>query len=194
MRYLICILLALVVGPLFADDPQTTAAPAAPAEDPAASYIIGVEDALRVVVWGEPELSVAVKVRPDGQITVPLVNDITVVGLTPMQVREVIMERLGTFIRDPNVTVIVDEINSFRVYFLGEVTMQGAIRFSKPPRLLQAIAAAGGLTEFSKREVILLRKQGPTEKRFVINYKHLVAGDPREENLYLKPGDTLIFP
>jgi len=139
MRSLICMSLALAAGLSLAADPQTTAGPA---EDPSAGYIIGVEDALRVVVWGEPELSVAVRVRPDGQITVPLVNDITVVGLTPMQVRELIMERLGTFIRDPNVTVIVDEINSFRVYFLGEVTLQGAINFSKPPRLLQGIAAA----------------------------------------------------
>jgi polysaccharide export outer membrane protein len=158
-------------------------------------YRIGVEDVLRVVVWGEPELSiVGLRVRPDGKITVPLAGDIHVVGRKPQVVGQTIGQKLAQFIKEPNVTVIVEEINSFRVYFLGEVNVQGAISFAKPTRLLQGIAAAGGLTQFAKNEVILLRQEGAAEKRVTINYKLLLAGDPRQDNMYLEPGDTLIFP
>ena len=168
----------------------------APGSDqPLSEYRVGIDDVLKVVVWGETALTQeALKVRPDGAITMPLVNDIRVVGLTPMQIRDLLAEKLAQFVRDPNVTVIVVEINSFRIYFLGEVTLQGAQTFSRPPRLLQAIAAAGGLTQFAKKEVVLLRQEGGTETRHAINYKLLVAGDPRQENVWLRPGDTLIFP
>jgi polysaccharide export outer membrane protein len=194
IRRLIRLSLAMSAGLLLAGDLLAAEPPAEAAGRGADEFLIGVEDSLRVVVWGEAELSVTVAVRPDGRITVPLVNDLEVVGLTPMEVRDLIAERLGKFIRDPNVTVIVDEINSFRVYFLGEVNTQGALNFAKPPSLLQAIAAAGGLTEFSKSEIVLVRVQGDAEQRFTVNYKHLIAGDPRQPNLYLQPGDTLIFP
>jgi polysaccharide export outer membrane protein len=183
----------LVAARGFAGDASPDAAPTA--DQPLTEYRVGIDDVLKVVVWGELALSQeALKVRPDGAITVPLVNDIRVVGLTPMQIRDLLAEKLAQYIRDPNVTVIVQEINSFRVYFLGEVTIQGAQSFSRPPRLLQAIAAAGGLTQFSKKEVVLLRQEGATETRHSINYKLLVAGDPRQENVWLRPGDTLIFP
>jgi polysaccharide export outer membrane protein len=190
------ILLALLafIRAVPATEPPAVDWPGAPAEESLPDYRIGIEDVLKVVVRGEPELSVSLKVRPDGRITVPLVDDINVVGLSSTEVKAEITKRLAEFIPDPKVTVIVDEINSIRVYFLGEIGLQGAINFSKPPRLLQAIATAGGLTEFSKREVILLRQRGGVEKRFVINYKQLVSGDPRQENLLLMPGDTLIFP
>jgi polysaccharide export outer membrane protein len=192
MRCLTALFLVVLVAGVLIDTPR--AADPEPVPPPGDEFIIGAEDLLRVVVWGETELSLQVRVRPDGRITVPLVNDIAVVGLTPMQVRDEIEERLSKFIRDPNVTVIVDQINSFRVYFLGEVTIQGAINFSKAPRILQGIAAAGGLSQFSKKEIIILRQQGDVETRFLINYKHLIAGDPREANIYLQAGDTLIFP
>jgi polysaccharide export outer membrane protein len=188
----LCLLTLLLATPLAAQD---LAAAAKSADQALDEYRIGIEDVLRVAVWGEPGLSIeALKVRPDGKITVPLVNDIHVVGLTPLEVKELITGKLGEFIREPNVTVIVQQINSFRIYFLGEVTTQGAINFTRPPRLLQAVAAAGGLTQFSKKEIVLLRQQGGVEKRYPINYKQLLAGDPRQENLWLQPGDTLLFP
>lgn len=155
-------------------------------------FVIGIEDKLRIVVWGEPGLTTNVLVRPDGMITVPLANDVYVDGLTPNEVREKISEALAQFIKEPNVTVIVDEINSFRVHFLGEISTQGVMQFYRPTRLLQAIAAAGGLTDFSKKEIILLREIGGAEKRIKINYKRLVSGNAGQENLLLRPGDTLL--
>jgi polysaccharide export outer membrane protein len=87
----------------------------------------------------------------------------------------------------------VESINSYRVYFLGEVARQGALQFYRPTRLMQGIAAAGGLTEFAKKEITLVRERGGVEKRFRIEYKRLINGDPGQENIYLEPGDTLIF-
>lgn len=156
-------------------------------------YVIGVEDRLQVFVWGEEDLSVRVIVRPDGKITVPLVNDIEVAGLTTDRVRSLIVDALSKYIREPNVTVIVEQINSYRVYFLGEVNRQGALQFYRPIRLLQAIAAAGGLTEYAKKDIILLRPTEGGERRMTIDYKKLVAGDVEQPNLVVEPGDTLIF-
>jgi polysaccharide export outer membrane protein len=155
-------------------------------------YIIGVEDILTIGVWGETGLNATVFVRPDGKITFPLVNDIRVAGLTPDQVREAVGTRLANFIRDPNVTVIVDQINSFRVYVLGEVAIQGVLDFNRPVRVLQAISIAGGFTQFSKREIIILRQEGDSERRITINYKRLMSGESGENNLFLQPGDTLL--
>ena len=164
---------------------------AAPERHPA--FTIGIEDKLSIVVWGEPGLSMEVTVRPDGKITIPLVHDVDVDGLTPDQVCATLTERLGQFVRDPNVTVIVQEINSFRVFFVGEVTTKGAIKFVRPIRVLQAVAMAGGPTEFSKKEITLLREEFGVEKRISIDYRKLLAGDPAQENIPLRPGDTLIF-
>jgi len=157
-----------------------------------ADYIIGVEDILSITVWGETGLDATVFVRPDGKITFPLVNDIRVAGLTPNEVREALGERLANFVRDPNVTVIVDEINSFRVYVLGEVEIQGVLKFNRPVRVLQAISIAGGFKQFSKREIVILRQVEGSESRISINYKRLMSGEAGEDNLFLQPGDTLL--
>lgn len=166
-----------------------------PGTTPAAErdYRVGVEDQLRVFVWGESELSGQFRVRPDGNITVPLVQDVQVAGHTTAEIREKIMQALAKYIRDPNVTVIVEAINSYRVYFLGEIRRQGVLQFYRPTRIIQAIAAANGLTEFAKKEITLIREEGTAEKRFSVDYKRLISGDPSQENFYLLPGDTLIF-
>jgi len=156
------------------------------------AYRIGIEDILRIVVWNEPELTVDVAVRPDGMITLPLVDDIEVAGRAPQEVRDMIAERLSKFVRDPSVTVVVTEINSFRVFVLGEVNAQGVLNFRRPTRLLQAIATAGGLTPFSKKEALLLREQHGIEKRIQVNLKPLLTGSPEAENLPLRPNDTVI--
>jgi polysaccharide export outer membrane protein len=155
-------------------------------------YTIGIEDVLRVVVWNEPDLTVEVSVRPDGKITIPLVNDIQVAGYSPHEVRDLIAEQLSQFIREPGVTVIVAEINSFRVFILGEVNEQGMLNFRRPTRLLQALASAGGLTEFSRKAALLVREQHGEEERIQINLKPLLAGNPDSENLALLPNDTVI--
>jgi len=159
----------------------------------AAAYRVGIEDTLRVFIWGENDLSVRVIVRPDGKITVPLVNDLEVVSLTTDQIRERIATALAKFVREPAVSVIVEQINSYRLYFIGEVNKQGAMNFFRPIRLLQAIAAAGGPTQFASKEIVLLREENGVERRVVINYKRLIAGEPGEENIYLQAGDTLLF-
>jgi polysaccharide export outer membrane protein len=183
---------ATVVATAAAQDPDKTAPASTETVDTDDGYRIGVEDVLRIVVWGEPQLSLSVKVRPDGKITLPLANDIEVADRTPDEVRQVVASRLGEFIHEPNVTVIVEEINSFRVYFIGEVKNQGAIQFYRPVRLIQGIAAAGGLTEYSKKSITLLREEYGVEKRYEIDYKRLLAGDTDQENIYLQPGDTLL--
>jgi polysaccharide export outer membrane protein len=155
-------------------------------------YTIGIEDVLSVRVWGEDDLSVSVGVRPDGKITVPLVNDVYVVGLSTMQVREVITERLASFIKEPYVTVLVEQINSFKVFIIGEVNSQGVLTFQKPTRLLQALAHAGGVTQFAKGDIVIIRESGGVETRMKVSYKRLLSGDPEQENIFLKPGDTII--
>jgi len=155
-------------------------------------YTIGLEDVLHVSVWGETGLDLVVRVRPDGKITVPLVNDLYVEGLSAEQVRQLLEERLRQYIRDPNVTVIVDEINSFRVYVLGEVNQQGVLHFNQPTKLLQAIAAAGGLTQFSKKEIVVLREQDGVEHRIKVDYKALVSGELNQSDLYIRPGDIVV--
>ena len=168
----------------------------APAEEPASAlpdYIIGIEDVLRIVVWDEPDLSMTAKVRPDGKITIPLISDVAVAGFTPEEVRDRIAQQLAQYVKEPNVTVIVDQINNNKVYVLGEVASKGAVPFYRPIRLLQFIAMAGGLTEYSNKKIILVREVKGVEKRVYIDYKKLVAGDPSEENLFLQPGDLLLF-
>ncbi len=177
--------------PVGAQAPKPIATVAAATEG-GSDYTIGIEDILRISVWGEPGINLAVRVRPDGKITVPLVNDIRVEGLTPEQVRREVTTRLTGFIRDPNVTVVVEEINSFRVFVLGEVNRQGPVNFYRPTRLLQAISAAGGLTQYSKKEITLLREENGAEQRIRVDYKRLVSGEPEQKNFYLKPGDTLL--
>ena len=160
-------------------------APATPGD-----YVIGREDVLRISVWGEPELNYLLTVRPDGKVSLPLINDVAVAGLTPEQVRTGLEQRYAKFLRDPAVTVIVEQINSFRVYLLGEVNVQGIQGFKTPTRLLQALAAAGGMTEFAKNRIMILRVTGGVEKRFSADYKRLIQG--QQENLLLKPGDVIL--
>ncbi len=159
------------------------AAPQA-AERRAQPYRIGIQDVLGLVVWNEPALTLDLRVRPDGKISVPLLNDVHVDGMTPEELAAKLTQELSAFVTAPNVTVIVRQINSYNVYFLGEVSTQGVLGFYRPTRILQGIATAGGLTPFSKKEIILLREVGGVEKRFRIDYKKLIAGDPAQENLY----------
>jgi len=165
---------------------------AGPAEESTPEYTIAPDDTLRVKVWGEANLDLSLRVRPDGKITFPLANDIRVEGLTPEQVRKETATRLSGFIKDPNVTVIVEQISTFRVYVLGEVNTQGVLNLYRPARLLHALSAAGGVSPYAKKEIVVIREKGGVEQRIHVDYKRLVAGDPTQENLHLRPGDTIL--
>ena len=163
-------------------------------EDP--GYIIGEEDLLNVDVWKEPEISRTVPVRPDGKISLPLINDIQAAGLTPNQLALTITERLRKFIAEPQVTVIVTQINSRRVYIVGEVNRAGAFPMLPNMTVLQALSSAGGFTQFANlKGIYVLRtdKDGKQEK-FRFNYKDVVKGNKSEQNILLKPGDTIVVP
>jgi len=153
---------------------------------------IGPEDVLSVIVRNEPEISRQVTVRPDGKITLPLVEDIEVAGLTIQEVREKATEAVGKVVQQPYVTIILDEYNSFRVSFLGEVNTQGPLSLRRPTRFLQALAQAGGVTEFSKKEVFVLRESDGAQRRIEIDLKALMRGNKLEQNIYLAPGDTVL--
>lgn len=155
------------------------------------SYEVGVEDVLEVLVWGESDMSRTVTVRPDGRITLPLIGDVPVAGLSTDAIRDLLAERLSTLVREPSVTVIVQEIHSFRVFVLGEVNAQGVLEFRRPTRLLQALASAGGLTPYSKKAVTIVRELHGREVRVEVDLKPLLGG-ASQENILLEPGDTLI--
>lgn len=155
-------------------------------------YVIGVDDKITINVWGERDLTVSVTVRPDGMVTMPLINDVMAAGRTPSKLRGEIAQKLAIYVREPNVSVSVDEINSFRVFILGEVSRQGDLKFTKPATLLEALALSGGLTEFASRKATVIRNSGATEQRINIDLKKLLSGEPSPDNITLFPGDVLL--
>ncbi len=161
------------------------------------AYVIGKEDVLEVNVWGEPELSGAnLPVRPDGMISLPLLGDVLAAGLTPTALAQVLTERYAEHVRTPTVIVAVSEVNSFKVYLLGNVGNQGALNLGRETRLLQVLALGGGFTDFAntKRILIIRQEDDGTQRRMEINYDKIVSGENMEMNLRLKPGDTIVVP
>lgn len=168
--------------------------PAAATNDPA--YVIGPQDILAISVWKEPDLSEnSVPVRPDGKISLPLINDIQASGATPMQLTAEIRDRLKNYVNDPRVTVIVTAINSQRVYILGEVPRPGAYPLLPNMTVLQAISSCGGLTEYANpKKVYVLRTENGAQKKYRFNYKQVVKGDHIAQNIELRAGDTIVVP
>lgn len=165
------------------------------ASDAAEEYVIGVEDVLYISVWKNPDLSREVPVRPDGKITLPLIDDVSAVGLTPGRLKDVLTERWKSYITGPEVSVIVTQVNSLKVYMVGEVSKPGILQLKSRTRLLQAISLAGGFTAFADRtRIVVLRNNGSGETRLEFNYKKILSGDRPEDNIFLKPGDTVIVP
>jgi polysaccharide export outer membrane protein len=161
--------------------------------DPA--YVIGAEDVLNVSVWKEPEITRTVPVRPDGKISLPLLNDVQAAGLTPMQLSSVITTRLKKYLADPQVTVIVTQINSQRYYIMGEVSRAGAYPLLPNMTILQALSGAGGFTPFAKlTDIYVLRMVDGRQVKLPFNYKDVIKGEHADENVVLKPGDTIIVP
>lgn len=176
--------------------PQPSASPN-PAETKIAAdsdtYVIGPEDVLDIFVWKEGELSRRVPVRLDGMISLPLVGEIKAAGLTPVKLKELVIQKLQEYVELPNVTVSVMEANSFKVYISGQVSKPGAHILRSETTFLQFIIMAGGFTEWAnQRKITLMRKEQGTEKRYIINYKKIISGEDPSLNMVLKSGDTII--
>jgi polysaccharide biosynthesis/export protein len=158
------------------------------------SYVIGADDMLLISVWKEPDLTTTLPVRPDGNISLPLLNDVAAAGFTPMQLAASITERLRKYVADPRVTVIVTQINSQKVYATGEVLHTGAIQLLPNMTVLQALANAG-FTQFANlKGIYVLRMENGTEAKIPVNYKKLIKGQNMNQNILLKPGDTIVVP
>ena len=160
-----------------------------------AGYKIGPQDALRIDVWKETEVSRAVPVRPDGKISLPLLNDVQAAGLTPMQLSGVIADGLKKYMNDPQVTVSVSEINSRRIYVTGEVTRAGAFPLLPNMTVLQALSSSGGFTQFARlKNIYVLRVEEGKQVKHPFNYKDVVSGKRPEQNILLQPGDVIVVP
>lgn len=159
------------------------------------NYQIGAGDVLQISVWKEPEASTSVVVRPDGMITMPLLKEVMVAGLTPTQVEKVITEGLSKTITEPDVTVIVSGINSKKIYAIGAVKKEGPIPYSYRMSIMQAISEAGGLTDYAKRKKIyVLRDENGTQRKLPFDYDAALKGERMELNIPMLPGDTLVVP
>jgi len=157
-------------------------------------YVIGADDTLHISVWKEPDLTETLPVRPDGKISMPLLNDIQAAGLTPLQLKDAITEKLKKFIADPRVTVVVTGMNSRRVFVTGEVVHSGPMPLLPGMTMLQALSQAG-FTQFANLKAIyLLRTENGKQVKLSFNYKDVVKGNHPEQNIPLKPGDTLVVP
>ncbi len=161
-----------------------------------AEYIIGSDDILAINVWNEPQISRVVPVRPDGRISLPLIDAVQASGLTPLKLQEVIAEKLKDYVANPEVTVIVQEVRSKKVNVLGQVQRPGTFPLTEPMRVLDAIAAAGGFLEFAKVTKVYILRTEPdgAQQRLPFNYKDVVRGRNLQQNVQLKPGDTIIVP
>lgn len=173
--------------------PTASSAAEAAAEDP--SYKIGAQDVLRIDVWREDQLTRTVPVRPDGKITLPLLNDVQAVGLTPMELAGVIRDELKKYVTNPQVTVSVSEINSRRIYVNGEVNKSGAYQLLPHMTVLQALSGSGGFTAFARvKSIYVLRNENGKAIRIPFNYKEAITGKNLAQNIELQPGDVVVVP
>jgi polysaccharide biosynthesis/export protein len=158
-------------------------------------YTIGPGDLLDVTVWNNAGISRTVPVRPDGKISLPLLDDVQAAGLTPKQLKDDLTRRLAKYISSPEVSVIVREIHSLQVAVIGEVNRPGRYDLKSRASILEALALAGGFSPFATRsKMVILRVEGSTIKRIPCNYNKVVAAEVEPESFFLQPGDTLLVP
>ena len=201
MKRLITVLAGMILwGLLSAVEAQnsTSASKTTPPQQPSPAagptYVIGPEDRLFVSVWKEPDLTNTLPVRADGMISLPLLNDVQAAGLTPMQLANSITEKLKKYVSDPHVTVVVTQMNSKRIYAMGEVLKPGPMNLLPDMTVLQALSATG-FTQFANTKgIYVLRNEGGKQTKIPINYKKLIKGEEMDQNLVLKPGDTIVVP
>jgi polysaccharide export outer membrane protein len=161
---------------------------------PTDSYVIGASDVLVVTVWKQPTLSGTLLVRPDGMISMPLLGDVQASGATPLELGDQIAAKLKKYLQDPTVSVVLSQINSKKVFLLGEVEKRGPVELTSGMTLLQAIASAGGLTNYANaKKIYILRHEEGTQRRISAHYKEALKGES-EFNLALQSGDTIVVP
>lgn len=190
-----------------ASAPSTLRSPAAPGAktaqpEPAvqgvalpADYVIGPDDVLQIVFWQEKDLSAEVVVRPDGRISLPLINEVQAAGSTPAQLRTAIMQAASRFVTDPSLTIFVKTINSRKVFVMGMVNRPGPYPLNDSMTILQMLATAGGLAEYAKaNEIVLMRTEQGQTKSFKFNYNDIRKGKNLQQNIAVKPGDTIVVP
>jgi polysaccharide export outer membrane protein len=193
---------ALPAAPEEQKQPPPGSEPAAQAREDSISpppdsfdYVIGVEDVIQISVWKNPDLSVTVPVRPDGKISLPLIDDMQAAGVTPLQLKEDLTRRWKSFLSAPEVSVIIKEVNSFKVFVVGQVAKPGQLLLRGPTRLLQALSLAGGFTNFAdSSNIVILSDGGGHEVRREVNYHKVVSGKRPEDNVLLRRGDTVVVP
>jgi len=158
-------------------------------------YVIQPNDVLEIFVWKEPELTRKVLVRPDGRVSFPLVQDMQAAGISPGELKVQVEKKLSEFLSEPEVTIIVEAIQSYRIYVLGKVQKPGAIGVEKPVTVLQALALAGGFQEFARdEEMSVIRSAGTENFTFDFNYKDVIRGKKSEQNILLRSGDVVVVP
>ena len=156
-------------------------------------YRIGIEDVLDVAVWNYAELGRTVPVRPDGKISLPLVNDVTAAGLTPMELRDLLVTKISVFVQSPNVSVVVREIHSSRISVIGNVRRPGRYELKGPSTVLDALALAEGMNEFAaRRKITILRRGENAQERLQFDYDAAIRKG--RNNIQLKPGDIIVVP
>jgi len=167
-------------------------APAKPHDD---SFVIGNDDVLAINVWKEPDISRSIPVRSDGKISLPLVGEVQAAGLTPLKLEKDIAGKLKNYIDEPEVTVMVQQVNSQKFNILGQVVRPGSYVIANSPTVLDAIALAGGFRDFAKQKSIYVLRQGAGgDSRIPFNYKDVSQGKNMAQNIKLQPGDTIIVP
>ena len=196
---LVCALLASSVcaQEASAGDASTTSATSATAtaKPHDNSFVIGNDDVLAINVWKEPDISRSIPVRSDGKISLPLVGEVQAAGLTPLKLETDITSKLRNYISEPEVTVMVQQVNSQKFNILGQVAKPGSYVIANSPTVLDAIAMAGGFRDFAKKKsVYVLRQSSGSESRLPFNYKDVSQGKNMSQNIKLQPGDTIIVP
>lgn len=187
--------LALAQDAAPAGSPTPDVRTSAPSANPAGpEYVIGPDDVLHVAVWKEADLTATLPVRPDGKISLPLLNDVQAAGMTPMQLAGSLTEKLKKYLADPRVTVVVTQINSKRIYLVGEVARTGAMPMLPNMTVLQALSTAG-LTQFANtKKIYVMRTEDGKQVKMPVNYRKLVKGQDVDHNYALRPGDTIVVP
>jgi polysaccharide biosynthesis/export protein len=180
-----------------ASAPTAAAAAAVPVRSAAPSgYVIGVDDVLSILFWRDKDLSAPeITVRPDGKVTLPLLNDVQAAGLTPEQLRDIVLDAARKYIEDPNPTVIVKEIKSRKVFITGQVEKPGPYPLNGSVTVLQLIATAGGLRDFADgKNISVIRVREGKQSVFEFNYQELLKKRYLSQNIELAPGDTVVVP
>jgi polysaccharide export outer membrane protein len=183
-------------GPAAPKKPAATQAPAIPpGVAPPPDYVIGPDDILTIVFWRDKDMSGDVIVRPDGKVSLPLINEVQAAGLTPEQLRVSVTEMAGKLIEEPSVTIVVRAINSRKVFITGNVSKPGPYPLVSPTTVLQLIATAGGLLEYADdKNIRVMRTENGRPVSVKFNYKDVIKGKKLQQNVLLRPGDTVIVP